>query len=299
MISLERLLLGLAFFLGLATARSADPAPQVMLDLAYLAPDRAEKLDLYLPASRPPGKLSPAVVWIHGGGWTGGTKSEARAKNICGILASAGYVAVSIDYKLGDGAWPLNLLDCKNAVRFLRANAAKYRLDPNRIAVAGGSAGGHLALMVGLTTTKKLHEPDGPYPGVSNAVRGVINMYGPGDLTIGPETPLGKLVAGDPIRGVFAAGGPAALAAASPVNHVTPNSPPVMILHGRTDTTVEYQQSDQMAAALKAQGVPHEYILLENVGHTFDWTSWSKKPLPRDVRSAALAFLEKHLSPKK
>lgn len=299
MISRKRLLLGFGVALGLSFARAADPSPRVMVDVAYLPPDRAEKLDLYLPTPPPAGKLSPALVWIHGGGWTGGGKNEARAKNICGTLAGAGYVAVSIDYKLGDGSWPLNLLDCKNAVRFLRANAAKYRLDPDRIAVAGGSAGGHLALMVGLTTPKKLYEPDAPYPGISNAVRCVINMYGPGNLLVGPETPLGKLMAGAPIRGVFAAAGKDALSLASPVNHVTAKSPPVMILHGRTDSTVEYQQSDEMAAVLKARGVPHEYLLLDDVGHSFDWDSWKKKALPRDVRTAALTFLEKHLAPKK
>eukprot|EP01031_Cornospumella_fuschlensis_P012452 gene12452-15217_t len=95
--------------LGLAAEPSA--AGRVITEVVYLAPERAEKLDLYLPATPPEGKLSPALVWIHGGGWTGGTKNEARAKNVCGTLAAAGYVAVSIDYKLGAGAWPTNLHD--------------------------------------------------------------------------------------------------------------------------------------------------------------------------------------------
>src|SRR6185369_7588511 len=175
------LLLSAAF----ASLRAAESSVRVTPNLAYLAPDRAEKLDLYLPAPPPAGKLSPAVVWIHGGGWTGGTKDEARAKEICGTLANAGYVALSIDYKLGDGAWPTNLFDCKNAVRFLRTHASEYHVDPARIAVAGGSAGGHLALMVGFTAGKAELEPSGaatPYPGVSNAVRCVIDMYGPTDL---------------------------------------------------------------------------------------------------------------------
>ena len=122
---------------------AAESAPRVVKDVTFLAPDRAEKLDVYLPTALPAGTLAPAVVWIHGGGWTGGTKNETRAAEICGTLAAAGYVAVSIDYRLGDGAWPTNLHDCKNAVRFLRAHAAEYHIDPKRIAVAGGSAGGH------------------------------------------------------------------------------------------------------------------------------------------------------------
>ena len=98
---------------------------------------------------------------------------------------------MSIDYRLGDGAWPTNLVDCKNAVRFLRAHAAQYHLDPNRIAVAGGSAGGHLALMVALTGDQDHLEPSGsatPYPGVSSAVRCVINMYGVTNLQTRRQT---------------------------------------------------------------------------------------------------------------
>lgn len=283
-------------------AGAAEPGPREISDVTFLAPDRAEKLDLYLPAPPAAGKLSPVVVWIHGGGWTGGTKTEARGKAICRTLASAGYVAASIDYKLGPGSWPLDLLDCKNAVRFLRAHAAEYRLDPDRIAVAGGSAGGHLALMVGLTAQKKLFEPEMPYPGVSSAVRCVIDMYGPANLRTRPEdkTPMRTLMTG-PSRAAFGAASDNAdvWRVASPVHHVTQDSPPVLILHGRTDSTVEYQQSDEMAAALKAGGVVHEYLLLDGVGHSFDWESWSKKPLPQDVRSAALAFLESHLAPRK
>ena len=104
-------------------------------------------------------------------------KTENRAKEICTTLAAAGYVAVSVDHRLGAGAWPNNLPDCKNAVHFRRANAAKYQLDPDRIAGAGGSTGGHLALMVGFTGDQPEFEPTGvatPYPGISSKVRAVI-----------------------------------------------------------------------------------------------------------------------------
>jgi len=94
-------LFGLAL---LAAARAAEA--RFIADVSFLAPDRTEKLDIFLPTPPPDGKLSPAVVWIHGGGWTGGKRDEARAKNICGTLAAAGYVAVSTSYRLGDGAWP-------------------------------------------------------------------------------------------------------------------------------------------------------------------------------------------------
>ena len=294
----------LIFAALIALPLAAAAAPKVIKDVAFLAPGRAEKLDVYLPPPPPAGKLSPAVVWIHGGGWVGGTKNEARAEEICGTLTEAGYVALSIDYQLGDGAWPTNLLDCKNAVRFLRAHAAEYHVDPTRLGVAGGSAGGHLALMVGFTAGKKELEPEAPYPGESSAVRCVIDMYGIADLltrnqtdAAGQPTATRKLM--DKSRGAFNAASEDAevLRVASPVNHVTKSSPPVLILHGHADTTVDYPQSEELVRALQAAGVEHEAVFLDGIGHTFDWETWNKQPLPRDLRPVVLAFLAKHLAP--
>ena len=298
------LALGALLCVAARAAESVAAAPRMIPDLAYLAPDRAEKLDLYLPVAPAKGKLSPAVVWIHGGGWTGGVKTENRAKEICTTLAAAGYVAVSVDYKLGDGAWPTNLHDCKNAVRFLRAHAATYQLDPDRIAVAGGSAGGHLALMVGFTGDRPEFEPAGaatPYPGVSSQVRAVIDLYGPANLLTRQEvdekgTPTGKLRPAGPAK-VFGTDDPTApvYRRASPVTHVTKNAPPVLILHGRIDTTVDRAQSEELAGVLQRHGVPHEIVMVEGAGHTFDFETWNKKPLSRDLRPVALAFLAKYL----
>lgn len=300
------LLLVLAALVGM-NVRAADAssaAPRVLADVTYLAPERAEKLDLYLPVPPAAGKLSPAVVWIHGGGWAGGVKSEGRAKEVCTTLAAAGYVAISIEYKLGDGAWPMNLHDCKNGVRFLRANAAKYGIDPARIAVAGGSAGGHLALMVGFTGDDPAFEPTGaatPYPGVSSRVRAVINMYGIANLLTRQEVtaegvPTGKFRAAGPAK-VFGTADPAAAVyrVASPVTHITKNSPPVLILHGQIDTTVDRDQSHELVGVLKKHSVAHELVMIEGAGHTFDFETWNKKPLSRDLRPVALAFLAKHL----
>jgi acetyl esterase/lipase len=302
-----RKLLPLFFVATAATALGADAASDarftVLTDVAFLAPGRAEKLDVYLPAPRTDGKLSPAVVWIHGGGWTGGTKAEARAKNICGTLVAAGYVALNIDYKLGEGAWPTNLHDCKNAVRFLRTRAAEWRVDPDRIAVAGGSAGGHLALMVGYTAGVKELEPDAPYPGVSSALRAVIDMYGISDLFTRREVESDGRVT-DKVRspgpvGVYGdPGNQAVYRLASPVTHIGKNSPPTLILHGDKDTTVDLRQSQDLAAALAKKGVPHELVVVAGAGHTFDWETWNKQPMSRDLRPVALAFLEKHLAAK-
>lgn len=286
-------------FLSETTAAPSGVA--VRKDIAFLAPDRKERMDLYLPELRPSGVRSPAVVWIHGGGWTGGKKDASREVNVCATLAAVGYVCVSIEYRLGAGAWPQNLFDCKAAVRYLRDHAKELDINPERIAVAGGSAGGHLALMVGLTSGKPGFEPDNADKLSSGSVRCVIDFYGVTNLSTRQETepdgtPTGKNKSGGAIR-VF--GDESNLSEVfkqvSPVTHVTPQSPPVMILHGRADTTVDYAQSTELAAKLKEAGVPHELVLIDGIGHTFDLQKWGKKKLPADVQASVLSFLDKYL----
>lgn len=281
---------------------AADPI-RIQTDVPYLKPDRTEKLDLYLPAARAKdAPLAPALVWIHGGGWIKGTKSEARAVEICTTLAEAGYVAVSIDYRLGAGAWPQNLLDCKNAVRYLRANAAQFGLDPARIAVAGGSAGGHLALMVAYTAGQADLEPALPYANQSSAVRCVIDMYGITNIQSRVKTDdKGQPTSEQPNPGsslsvfnVPALTDPL-LKLSSPVTHITPASPPTLILHGRADATVDYLQAEELARVLQENQVPHQLHLIDGIGHTFAFQTWGKKKLPQDLRPLVFAFLDQHL----
>ena len=296
-------LLGSAGATGFAAG--AETSTSVETDLAFLGAGRTEKLDLYRPVPPPEGRRSPALVWIHGGGWNGGTKSEARAKNICTTAAEAGYVAVSIDYRLGAGAWPTNLHDCKNAVRYLRANAERLRLDPERIAVAGGSAGGHLALMVALTAGDAAFEPAGdatPYPGRSSAVRCAVNFYGITNLLTrlqtdakGEPTATRKLMAGS--LAVFGAADESAavLRAASPVTHVSARSVPLFTLHGKADTTVDYLQAQELDRVARERGARHRLLLLDEVGHTFDLQKRGKKTLSRDLRPVFLGFLAEQM----
>lgn len=294
-----RCLMGLMGWLATALVAHSD-AVQPRHDIPFLAAGRAEKLDLYLP-DLPAGKLAPAVVWIHGGGWTTGDKAQGREQNVGRNLAAAGYVVASINYQLGAGAWPQNLLDCKNAVRFLRVHAAEYGVDPARIAVAGGSAGGHLALMVAFTADREW-EPAAPYPGVSNAVRAVIDFYGPTNHLTRVETddqgrPTGKLKEADTAR-VF--GGsrtedPTPWRVGSPVNQVHAGVPPVLILHGDRDATVDLGQSVELDRILAAQGVAHEFTVVKNAGHSFDLEKWEGKPLSVELRPLVLDFLAKHL----
>lgn len=280
------------------------PAPEGVIieqDVRYLPVGREEKLDLYLPACRANNVRSPAVVIIHGGGWSGGDKANSREFNIGTTLAKAGYVCASINYKLGKGdCWPTNLLDCKNAVRFLRANAEKYQIDTDHIGVIGGSAGGHLALMVGYTNGLAELEPQSPYPGVSDKVQAVVDMYGITNLITRQKTdasgkPIGvrvyapNLVAGTPETN------PDLWKLASPVYHVCKDSPPTLILQGTVDTTVDIDQSRELDRKLTEAGVEHELIILKDVGHTFDLQTWAGKPLPQDMRPTVIAFFDKHL----
>ena len=285
----------------------APPGVVIEQDVTFLAPGRAEKLDLYLPAaSQDPAKRRPAVVMIHGGGWIGGDKAAAREVQVGTTLAGAGYVCASVNYKLdGNDRWPTNLFDCKNAVRFLRANAEKYHVDADRIGVIGGSAGGHLALMVAYTSDVPALTPAGadatPYPGVPDRVRCVVDLYGITD----PRTRRKTDENGNPVGPPRAASAllpnttPVTHADAwrltAPVEHVTKRTPPTLILHGTADTTVDRDQATQLADKLRAAGVEHEVIMLEGVGHTFDLKTWRGKPLPRDLRPVVLQFFDAHL----
>jgi len=272
---------------ALAMALGADPV--IRKDVPYLGADRAEKADLYLPATQDgPGR--PAVVIIHGGGWTGGDKGAKREINIGTTLANAGYVGMSINYRLqkkdGPPAWPGNLHDCKVAVRYLRAHAKELNVDPNNIGVIGGSAGGHLAAMVGLTGDDKALDPAAPYPGVSTRVNCVVDMYGP---MADDKKRLERLV---PIVGATFADKPEAFRAFCPLTHIDAKDPPVLILHGTADTTVEVADSERFAASLKQGGVTHQLVIIPGAPHTFDL-----QPKQRDLRPLVLEFFAKHLKP--
>lgn len=291
-------LLGMFSFAFGSGSSAADV--KLIRDVAFLEPGRAEKLDLYVPARGADEPLAPAVIWIHGGGFTGSDKADAREKDVCSNLAATGYVCASVNYRLGDGSWPTNVFDCKNAVRFLRVRAAEFRVDPARIAVMGGSAGAVLAQWVGFTTGEKDWEPSAPYPGVSSAVAAVGTFYGSTDfLTREKPSPTGALT-GQPgdlsvlakVFGIEAGAAPSVWRALSPISHITSSSPPVLILHGLADANSAYSQSLELARALADKGVSHELIMLAGVGHSFGLTHRGKNPLPRNLTPAVVDFLK-------
>lgn len=228
-------------------------------NLNFLAEGRTEKLDIYLP----PGvfkKGRPAILFIHGGGFKTGDKAEFRSASVSADLARAGYVVASCNYILSTkktpGVWPDNISDCRNAVRWLRQNAEALGVDPSRIAVAGGSAGGYLALMVGFSDDRAELGGDKSAK-VSAKVSAVIDMYGVTDSgQHGKETLVNA--------------GPEAERLFSPIAHVKAGCPPVLILHGSSDPTVPIKESEDLVKALVAAQTDYEFIVIKDAAHTFD-----------------------------
>lgn len=267
---------------------SAEPEVRIEKNVSYLPAERKEKADLYLPAATAD-KKHPALVIIHGGGWTGGIKDAAREINIGTTLAKEGYVCMSIDYLLHDAAsdkpcWPQNLHDCKTAVRWLRANADRLKVDVEHIGVIGGSAGGHLASMVGVTQAKDGLDPAGPYGEFSCAVNCVVDLYGPTDLVA-----RGKAISA--LRAT-PKGNPELYRQFSVTTYLDKNDPPFLILHGTADKTVDVSQSEILAKALGNVGVEHHLEIIPDAPHTFHL-----QPKQKDLRPMVIAFFNKHLKP--
>jgi acetyl esterase/lipase len=255
-------------------------------DVSYLAEGRKEKADLYLPKVIAKGERVPAVVIIHGGGWAGGDKRALREINIGTNLALNGYLGMSINYVLtkdGSVTWPQNLHDCKTAVRWLRKNADRLQIDSERIGVIGGSAGGHLAAMVAVTGPADGLDPTGPYGEFSCRVQCAVDLYGPAELLERGDTKM---------LGKTRAEAPELYRAASPTTYADKNDPPILILHGTADKTVDVKQSELFVAALKKAGAEHELVIIEGAPHTFHL-----QPKQRDLRPLVLGFFDKHLKP--
>jgi acetyl esterase/lipase len=268
-------------------------APQTVpireeLDVVYGQASGEElKLDLYSP-NDPPGAL-PALVLIHGGGWSGGAKEEFRS--CARSFAGRGYVAVTVNYRLVPRhRFPAQLQDVKCAVRWLRANGQRYHVDPECIGAMGGSAGGHLALLLGLTQPQDGFEGQGGHAEQSSKVRAVVDMSGPTDLTW-----QGWPASTEKILADFLGGSRRALAAtyqaASPVTYVHRGMPPVLILHAMRDTVCPYEQARLLDFALRGAGGTSVLESIPDRGHFFDWTrdDWDR------CDAVIRAFLDRHL----
>jgi acetyl esterase/lipase len=264
---------------------AAEPSDvRIEKDIAYLAPDRKEKADLYLPADDT--RKHAGVLIVHGGGWTGGEKGAAREQNIGTTLAAHGYVCMSINYLLADPkskkpAWPQNIYDCKTAVRWMRANAERLHLDPDRIGAIGGSAGGHLVSILDATRPTDGLDPAGPYENFSCRISCAVDMYGPVDVENWKD--IAALIK-------TRKEAPELYKQFSVMTYLDKNTPPILILHGTADTTVDIQQSKTLDAALTKLGVEHHLEIIEGAPHSFHL-----QPKQKDLRPLVLEFFGKHL----
>ena len=225
-------------------------------DLQYAEVDgQALHLDLYVPenAETPP----PLVIWIHGGGWTKGSKENFNPAIL--RLTGEGYAAASLDYRLeGIVSHPKQIHDCKGAVRWLRANAEKYGYDVTRIGVGGGSAGGHLSLLLGMSNgVQELEGNVGGNLDQSSRVDAIVDLYGPSALNRFAEKSQR-----------FAHGKTAELIrTASPCTYLSADDPPLLILHGDIDKVVPVDQSEYLHQQYQQAGLKSSLHIIEGAGH--------------------------------
>ncbi len=265
------------------------PGVTVERDIVYGKVGDVElKLDLYLP--KPGGPARPGIVFIHGGGWRGGSKGQFRQQ--AAHLAGKGYVGACIVYRYSRQAtFPAALEDCKGAVRWMRCVAKKHNIDPKRIAAVGGSAGGHLAAMVGYTDPSHGWEGQGGHETQSSAVQAVAAFNGVLDLTecVKKNKVPKALVM---FLGKTYDEAPELYKVASPMTHLDATCPPTLALHGTADKTVPYEQSVRLVETLKKLGVPAELYTAEGQPHGF-----FNPPRPHFKPTLAKleAFLDRHL----
>jgi acetyl esterase/lipase len=288
------LLLGLVLVLYPASGAQKGPAvPEDVIfetGIEYTNPDNQH---LQLNLARPKGGDGPfpAIVCIHGGGFRAGKRESYDG--LCMRLAQQGYVALTVSYRLAPKyPFPAAIHDVKAAVRWARANAAKYRIAPDRIGVTGGSAGGHLAQFLGVTSDVKEFEGTGGNAGQSSKVACVVNVYGPSDFT----KSYGKSVDAAEVLPLFLGGNLNTAREkhiqASPLCWVTPNAAPTLCIHGTDDKYVAHEQAVWLVDRLKAAGVEAELLTLQGAGHGFQGKD------AETAEKALVGFFNAHLQKK-
>jgi acetyl esterase/lipase len=262
---------------------------KVIQDLEYAEVDgQTLLLDLYLPD----GVANPSlVVWVHGGGWKSGNKKNCSIK----WLTEHGYAVASISYRFSSKApFPAQIHDVKGAIRWLRANAEAYGYLAREIAVAGSSAGGMLASLLGTSgDVEDLEGEVGCNLDQSSRVQAVIDFYGPADFLMRAEHQPDKCnVPGSLVYDLLggAVNDKIELAKlASPVIHVSKGDPPMLIFHGEKDQQVRPQQSERLRDACQAVGVPVELVMVPDAGHG------GKGFNSPDIKTRILDFLKQYL----
>jgi acetyl esterase/lipase len=258
---------------------------------------RNQVLDLFLPEQRSDKPL-PLMIWIHGGAWMAGNQANPPVL----YLLSKGFAVASVQHRFSsDALWPAQAYDCKAAIRFLRANAAKYNFDSDHFGVGGDSSGAHLAAFVGTTGDVKEMEGDLGNPNVSSRVQAVVDWFGPTDFTLmaqqaGPRIMIQHDAPNSPESRLL--GGPVqekrdAAKTANPLTYIDKNDPPFLIMHGDDDQIVPLGQSVILAKALVDAGVEVTMKTIPGAGH--------EGPQFRTPESQRLIeeFLSRHLKMEK
>lgn len=263
---------------------------KVLRDLEFARPGGVPLLlDLYLP-EKAAAKPLPMVVWVHGGGWSGGSKDRCPGV----YLAADGFAVASINYRLTDVAqWPAQIEDCRSAVRWLRKHADEYGLDAAHVGVWGGSAGGHLVALLGtLDAPEVAGEP-------SCKVQAVCDWYGPSDLLTMPPNVLSPGKTEEDLaksNGAKLLGGtvrdrPESAKQASALYQVSPDDPPFLIMHGDQDPAVPLEQSTRLHEALQKAGVAAALEVIAGAGH--GGPAFQTDAVRKSIRD----FFTRHLQP--
>ncbi|MBN1422259.1 MAG: alpha/beta hydrolase [Planctomycetes bacterium] len=281
-----------------APARRVPDSIEVIRDVVYgKGGGRDLALNIIRP-KRPSETPMPVVVWVHGGAWRAGSKEGMQTLP----LAEAGYFTASIEYRLSQEAtFPAQIEDAKCAIRFLRAKAEEYRIDPDRIGVWGASAGGHLVALLGTAGDAKDLEGAGGWADRSSRVQAVCDFFGPTDFSkmggwhAAADSPEAQLVGGPVAQKIEA------VRRANPITYVTPDDPPFLIVHGDKDSTVPIGQSELLHAALKAKGVDSTLLVVKGGGHGFGPVppATATQPDRAAIQAQVLAFFDRVLRPKK
>lgn len=245
----------------------AADAPRDLLNVVYATvAGKPLALDLHLPAGV---ANPPLVVYLHGGAWKDGSRAQYPA-----FLVQNGYAVASLDFRsTNEAPFPANVHDIKAGLRFLRAKAREYGYDPQRVALAGASSGGHLAALVGVTAgVRELEGIEGDHTDQSSAVQAIVSWFGASNLTtiLAQSTPGGLEVRAPALRQLF--GGtpeqkPELARLASPVFHVDARDPPLLLLHGDQDLQMPINQLHELDGAYERAGLAARTFVLHGVGH--------------------------------
>jgi acetyl esterase/lipase len=281
---------------------AADVPLRVEKGVTYATVDGARlQLDIAVPKDGGP---YPAVVCFHGGAWRGGSRSdlsrpsrdkdEKPGPSVIEAIAARGYAVASVGYRLAPACrFPAQLDDARAAVRFLRANAAKFNLDPDRVGALGFSAGAHLALLLGTVGTDAESEDGDSTAGTDARVGCVVSFFGPTDLSLYAASPGLEDAFMVPFLGKACKTDPEVYKRASPIERVSPAAAPVLMIHGTADFVVPIVHSERMLRKLRDAGVTAELIPVRGGGH-----GWVGETAVRTLDDAT-RFLDKHLKVKK